>query len=149
LHGGKSGFDGFDDTVDMARSMAAGDRGADRTAPGMANHDNERGVEVFDGVFDTADRVVIEDVARVAEDEEIAKALVEKELGGDARVGAGEHDRERLLAGGELGATVRGLVRMAGLAGDEAGVTGQEALEGVGWGGFRFRPGGLRPRGER
>lgn len=66
LDGGESGFDGFDETVDVARSVAAADGGAHCAALGVADDDDEGGVEVLDGVFDAADGVVIEDVAGIA-----------------------------------------------------------------------------------
>ena len=67
---------------------------------------NERRAEALDGKLDAADLRRGDDVARDPDDEEIAKALVEDDLGRDARVGAAEHDGERLLPIGQ-GATAR------------------------------------------
>jgi hypothetical protein len=43
-----------------------------------------------------------DDVAGDADDEQVAEALVEHDLGGHARIGAAEDDGERLLAGRQL-----------------------------------------------
>src|SRR5699024_4883955 len=47
----------------------------------------------------------VDDVAGVADHEEVAEALVKDDLGGDARVRAAEYLGERVLVAGELGAT--------------------------------------------
>src|SRR5712691_9970642 len=46
-----------------------------------------------------------DDVAGDANDEEVPQALVEDDLGGNARIRTAENDGERLLAGGQLGAS--------------------------------------------
>lgn len=81
LDGVDGGFDRIDDGVDVARGVATGDGGADGATLAVADDDDEPDVEVLDGVFDAADNVVIEDVAGVTQDEEIAEALIEIELG--------------------------------------------------------------------
>lgn len=125
------GFDGrsdrLDDARDVAGGMTAGDGGGNGAALFMTDDDDEADVEVFDGVFDGADDVVVEDVAGIADDEKITEALVEIELGGDAGVGAGEDDGDRGLALGEFGAARRGLVGAHDLAGSEAAVALDEA----------------------
>jgi hypothetical protein len=85
-------------------------------------------VELLRRELHAADLRWSDDVAGDADHEQVAEPLVEDELGGHPRVGAAEDDRERLLAGHEVGAP--------GLAGrlvenprDEPAVAFHQALE--------------------
>ena len=69
---------------------------ADRAARVVAEHDDEREVEHADAELERAEHAGVDDVAGRADDEEVAEALVEDDLRGDARVGAAEEDRERV-----------------------------------------------------
>ena len=68
----------------------------------MAEHDDEPRVELLGRELDAADLRRRDDVAGDADDEQVAEPLIEDDLGRHARVGAAEHDRERLLPLGEL-----------------------------------------------
>jgi hypothetical protein len=70
---------------------------ADRAAAFVPEHDDERRMQVLDGVLDAAQRVVINHVAGLAHDEEVAQTLVEQDLGPGARVGAAEDDGHGVL----------------------------------------------------
>jgi len=118
----QNGFDGFDEAVDVTRSVAAGDRGAHCAAFGVTDDDNKTDVQVLDGVLDAAEHMIVEDVAGVAQDEQIAEPLVEVELRGEARIGAREDDGKRRLAVGEGGAAGDGLVGMGRCAADKTPV---------------------------
>ena len=50
------------------------------------------------GVLDAAQLVIIHHVARNADGEQVSDACREDGLGDDARIGAGKHDGERMLA---------------------------------------------------
>ena len=75
---------------------------SDRAATRVAEHDDEPRVELLGRELDAADLRRRDDVAGDADDEQIAEPLIEHDLGRHARVGAAEHDRERLLPLGEL-----------------------------------------------
>ena len=100
--------------ANMAGDFAARDGRGDRAALAVAHHDDEAHMKVLDGVFYASDDVVIEDVAGVTDDEQIAQALIEEQLRGNTRVGAGEDNGERSLALGLFEAALTGLVRMHG-----------------------------------
>ncbi len=68
-------------------------------------------------------------MASGADDEEVAEAAVEQQLGPGARVDAAEDDREGVLALRQLGAAVGALVRVGGLGRDIALVAGLEPRE--------------------
>ena len=82
----------------------------DGAAVVVAEDDDKRGAQQFDGVFDRSDDRGVEDVPRGAHDERVAEALVEDDFCGDARVRATEDDGERVLGGAEIGAAGRVLV---------------------------------------
>ena len=98
------------------------DRGAHGAALVVAEHDDERHVEHGDGVLEAADDRVRDHLSGVADDEQVAEALVEDDLGGQARVRASEQRGTRLLARRELVAAFDVLPRVARLARDEARV---------------------------
>lgn len=106
----------------MTGGFAVLDGGGDRAALVVTNDQNQRDVEVLDGVFDAAENVVVENVAGVANDEQVTDALVEIHFRCDARIGTGEHDRERRLGFRLLDATRRCLIGVNGLAGGKAGI---------------------------
>ena len=67
-----------------------------------------------DGVLEAADDRVGDDLTGVADDEQVAEALVEDDLGGQARVRAAEQRGAGALALGELVASLDVLTRMRG-----------------------------------
>ena len=73
------------------------DRRIDRAAAGVAHDHHQARAEALGRELDAADLRRRDDVARDADDEQIAQALVEDDLGGRARIGAAEHDRARRL----------------------------------------------------
>ena len=80
-----------------------------------------------DAELERAEDAGVDDVARGADDEEVAEAAVEHELRGDAGVRAAEDEGERPLAGGrQAGAAVRVGVRVLAAALDEPAVAGGE-----------------------
>src|SRR5690606_18265360 len=86
--------------------------------------------EALRGVLDAADLRGCHDVAGDADHEQRSEPLVEQDLDGNARVRAGEHDRERLLALGVLGAHQAALERFhAAHVRREALVAGPQELE--------------------
>ena len=93
-------------------------------------HDHQARAEALRRELDAADLRRRDDVAGDANHEQIAEALIEHELGRHARVRAAEDDRERRLAGHELGTPrlVRVLER-AHLVGDEPRVAFAQAAE--------------------
>src|SRR5690554_690579 len=118
---------------DLARAQRVR-RGLDRPAVVVTEHDDERGPEHVEPVLDRADHGRVEHVARGAHDDHVAEALVEDDLGSDARVGAAEDHREGVLAVPE-GRAPRGvLVGVLGGALDEALVARAQALPGLGGG---------------
>ncbi len=98
---GADPLDGGDDVVDE-RGDGAVDLGAlhhrrDGAAGGVPHHHHERSVQVPDAVLDGPDLVGVRDIARDADDKEIAEAAIEEPLDGDARVRAGEDGGEGML----------------------------------------------------
>src|SRR5688572_5022244 len=63
----------------------------------MAEHDDEPRLELLGRELDAADLRRRDDVARDANHKQVSEALIEHDLGRDARIGATEDDRERLL----------------------------------------------------
>jgi hypothetical protein len=141
--------DGFgqvdDQTVDILRDVLAFHDSGNGAALGMSQDHEQIRVEVFDGIFAGSDLVVIGDVTGNTDDEEVAETLIEDELRGDARIGAGEHDGARVLLGGELVEAPQVHMRMLGMPGSETDVAGNEIAEHVG----RGRPSLLRFGGSR
>ena len=78
----------------MAGDFAARNGCGHRAALAVAHHDDEADMKVLDGVFHASDDVIIEDVPGVTDDEQTAQALIEEQLRGNSRVGAGEDNRE-------------------------------------------------------
>src|SRR5699024_9117786 len=83
---------------------------ANGSARAVAEQQRERDREHVDAELDRPEHRRVDDVAGVADHEEVAEALVKDDLGGDARVRAAEYLGERVLVAGELGATVGVLV---------------------------------------
>ena len=116
------------------------ERGEDRAALRVAEHDDQPRAEALGGELDAADLRRRDDVAGDADDEQVAQALVEDDLGRHARVGAAEDDRERLLPGGEPRRAWLA-TRPAAHVRDEAAVALAQSLERVAGGDQRH--GGL------
>ncbi len=98
----------------------------------VPEHDDEPRAEPLGRELDAADLRRRDDVARDADDEQVAEALIEHDLDRHARVRAAEDRRERLLAGddGHAPNAARELVDRV-LACDEAPIAVAQALERV------------------
>ena len=70
----------------------------------MAEDHHEPRPELAGGELDASDLRRCHDVAGDTDDEQVAQALIEHDLGGDARVRAPEDNRERLLSIGQIAA---------------------------------------------
>ncbi len=88
------------------------ERRDDRAALRVAEHHDEPRAEPRGRELDAADLRRRDDVARDADHEQVAEALIEYELRGHARVRAAQDDRERLLTRDELRAAL--LIRRSG-----------------------------------
>ena len=95
----------------------------------LAEHDDDRDVEVLDGVVDAAERHAVGDVAGGADHEHLAQLLVEHQLGWHPGVGAGEDGGTRMLPLRQLMAPRRSQVTGRLLLLDEAGVAVHEPLQ--------------------
>ena len=73
------------------------ERGQNRAALRVAEDDDQPRAEARRGELDAPDLRRRDDVAGHADDEQVAQALVEHDLGRHARIGAAENDGERLL----------------------------------------------------
>lgn len=78
----------------------------------MTQHDDERHVEDRHAELDGAEDRRIDGLPGGAHHEHVAQALVEDELGGNAAVGAAEHDRGRFLPGRQAGPVLDALAGM-------------------------------------
>ena len=111
-----------------ARSRApctrARERRLHRAAALVAQHDEQRRVQVHAGVLQRAHDLGRDHVAGHANDEELAEARVEHQLGRHARIAAAEDRGVGLLALGELGEDLLLHGREARLAAHEALVAG-------------------------
>src|SRR5438270_4185449 len=85
--------------------MIAGQCSLDCTATLMTEHHNQARTQGRNAVFDGAQRMVVNQVARRANDKKLTQVLVEDQLGRSARIGAGHNDGERVLRLGRLLAT--------------------------------------------
>ena len=63
----------------------------------VAENDDEAGAEFLGGELDAAHLRRRDDVAGHADDEQVAKSLIEHNLGRHTRIGTAENDRERTL----------------------------------------------------
>jgi len=129
LDGLHSRADVAHEIADMARSAIAFHRGSHGAAAFVAEDDDEPGAEMGDRVFDAAERVIIHEIPRGADDEKVADILIEDQLRRRARVGATDDDGKGMLRLCRSRAAVRG--RLAGADGaiDEARVAGFEFCE--------------------
>ena len=109
------------------RPLQLFERGQDRAALRVPEHDDQPRAEPRGGELDAADLRRRDDVAGDADDEQIAEPLIEDDLGRHARVGAAEDDRERLLPASARRGARGGDRGAAPIVGDEAAV----ALAGV------------------
>ena len=83
----------------LPRPVERVDGRRDGAAGLVAHHDNQRRVQVADRVLEAPEHVRADDVAGHADHEQVAKPLVEDELGGHSRVAARQNRRKRLLTG--------------------------------------------------
>ena len=114
LHDGRG--DSFHDVAHVAARHHTGierlQRRLHRAAAVVPQHGDQRHVQHRDRVFDRAEHCGIDDVARGAHDEHVAKPLIEDDLGGDAAVRAAEHHGGRLLPRGQPGPVRDALARV-------------------------------------
>src|SRR6267378_1718300 len=83
----------------MDRRSDVGARGLRGAAWRVSHDDGQPRVEALGRELDAAHLRRRDDIARDADDEQVAETLAEDELGRNARIGTAEHDGERLLAG--------------------------------------------------
>mmetsp|Transcript_7723 Transcript_7723/g.19695 ORF Transcript_7723/g.19695 Transcript_7723/m.19695 type:complete len:316 (-) Transcript_7723:317-1264(-) len=105
---------------------------AHRPAASVAHHHHQLDAQVLDGVVHRAALVLAVRVARVARDEEIARALVEDDFHRRARVSAAEHRHLGHLPFDERAAHCRRHLGVLGKARPEAHVTRLEVGEQLG-----------------
>jgi hypothetical protein len=86
-------------------------------------------MKLLGGELDAADLRWRNDITGDANDEQIAEALIEHDLGRHSRVGAAEHDRKRLLPLGELVAPRGADTRTSLAIGHEAPIAVAQQLE--------------------
>ena len=111
-------FDVRNERLNVPVGVFVFDRRRYRAALRVSQDDQNRRAEVRNAVFDRAGFVVGANAARDANDENVAKTLVEEKLDRNAGVAATENRRERMLAvfrgvneTGEVRVRVRGFVR--------------------------------------
>src|SRR3954469_25351647 len=78
----------------------------------MPQYQNQFCVEVFHCIFDAAQPVVIGDVARYADNEQVTQSLIKDKFGSDPRVGATEDYGEWMLTSFQFLTTGERLVWM-------------------------------------
>ena len=130
-------LNGLDGRLDVAHqrlhmtgSGIAGQGSFDGTATVVTDNNDETGAEMVHCVFDAAETVVIDQVARGADHEKVADVVIEDEFRRGARVGAGDDDGKgalRLRGFGSFGG-VRFALRH--LMGGETGVALFKVREG-------------------
>ena len=100
----------------------------------MAEDEDDLGTEDGCAVFEAGDYLGRGHVAGDAGDEDVSDTLIEEDLDGDARVGAGEHGGEGLLlVDGVVAQDFHVLVEAAETAGDIAlAVSIKEGFQGIG-----------------
>jgi hypothetical protein len=77
----------------------------------MPHYNSQRHVQVCGGVLDAANRDIIGYVPRNPDNEKIANPLIENELDRYPRIGATQHDSERMLPVYQLSPAHRRLMR--------------------------------------
>jgi hypothetical protein len=91
---------------------------------------------VLDRILDAGKGVIVENIARNANHEQIAQTLVEKHFRRSAGIRAAEDNRERPLALRQFGAALGVLMRMLELPSDKALVASLQTRERVSGGHF-------------
>jgi hypothetical protein len=103
------------------------DGGQNGAAPRMAYDHDQANAVAGGGKFDAADERRRHDIARNADDEQVAEALIEDDLSRDAGIGATEDDRKRLLGRRDLTAAPAVVQTAAGNVRRKAGISVAEA----------------------
>ena len=146
--------DGGPNRVGQARQVT-GKRGAildhldgrvDGATLAVAEHHDERNTEHGGAVFEAGEAILVDEVSGHAHDEQLARTLVEGELGSKAGIRAAHDAGERILrlrAGDASGRVVPVGRRIGGIAG-VALLQARKRL--IGADGVRRRRGRLRPR---
>ena len=91
------GLEVREEGADLAGDSLGLDGGLDGSAIGVAEDEDDLGSEDGGAVFEAADDFRRYDVTGDAGDEDVSDGLVEDDLDGQARVGAGEDGGEGLL----------------------------------------------------
>ena len=145
------------DRIDQARQVTGKSRSilhhldgrVDGAAAAVAQHHDQRNAEHHRAVFETGEAILIDEVARDAHHEQLARALIEGKLGRKAGIRAAHDAGERILrlrAGDASDRVVPAGRRIAGVAG-VALLQVRERL--IGADGVGRRRGRLRPGRQR
>ena len=127
-------FDLIGDVLDVTAGLVV-DGGIHRAAMGVAQHHHQPAPQVSGGVLDAAQLVVVDDVARQPDDEQLADARREDALGDNTAVRAGDDDgigRLALCPAGMPGAA--GDIPRGALGVEIFQVAGRQLVDGVGRG---------------
>src|SRR5260221_9866331 len=125
------GFDGLQHGRDVSGFFVATDGRRDRAATLVTEYYNQGAAKMLDSVFNAPQSGSVHYLSGGADDKDIAEALVEYDLGPDARIRAADNDRERHLAFCDRAAgfgDVSGS-NMGHVAEDETGVALHESFE--------------------
>src|SRR6266404_1476884 len=88
----------------MTRRIVASKSSRHRAASFVTEHNNQTRAKMLDPVLDAAQSMVIDQVAGVPNDKNIANGLIENNFGRRAGIGAAENDCKRMLGLSRLGA---------------------------------------------
>lgn len=83
----------------------------------VTEHDDQRGLEVFNSVLDAADHAVVRHIARHSNRKQVAEPLVEDHLRAHPRIRATENDCEGMLSELYFVKAIQTLIRMLRLSG--------------------------------
>ena len=97
----------------------------------MPENNDEPDAEMFDPVLDTAQRIVIHQIARRPNDEKIPDILIEDDFGRGPRIGASDNNGERMLRLRRFRAARRDRFARAYFTGREPLVAGLQTTESV------------------
>ena len=95
----------------------------------MAQNHHQLHADILDGVFGASSDDIIRYIARYTEHKQITEPLVEDHFRRHARIGATEHDRERVLSGFQLKLALGSLVRVLAVVRHEALVAFHEQFQ--------------------
>src|SRR3981189_3367961 len=81
----------------MNGSEGTPERRRHRATAFVSKNNDEAGAEILDRVFNTAESVVIDQIAGRADDKEVANVLIEDDLGCGPRISASDNDGKWML----------------------------------------------------